>query len=251
MSLPVLAGAEPWSRRGTGAGVLLVHGFTGNPSSMRRLGTAVALAGFGVEVPRLPGHGTTLDDMQTTGWDDWLGEADAAHSRLASAGGPVVAGGQSMGGALALALALRHPEIAGVVCVNPLVQPQGDDVLEMVRGMVEEGETRIPGIGSDIADPDAVESAYDGVPLVPFLSLMDGVRHLRADLARIVCPLLLFTSAQDHVVEPAQSDFLAAAVRGPVERVSLARSYHVATLDFDRDLIADTTVEFVTKIAKG
>jgi carboxylesterase len=245
-----LPGAEPWSHAGTGAGVLLVHGFTGNPSSMRGLGTAVALAGFGVEVPRLPGHGTTVEDMRATAWDDWLTEVDAACTRLAAAGDPVVAAGQSMGGALVLALAVAHPEIVGLVCVNPLVQPQSDEELEMVRGMLAEGDAVVPGGLSDIADPDAVESAYDHLPLAPLLSLMDGVRRLQADLARIVCPLLLFTSAQDHVVEPAQSDFLAAAVGGPVERVSLARSYHVATLDFDRDLIAETTVEFVTRIAE-
>ncbi len=248
MTLPLLPGAEPWSHAGTGAGVLLLHGFTGNPNSMRRLGTAVAAAGFSVEVPRLPGHGTTLDDMQTTGWDDWLTEAEAAYQRLAGRGDPVVAGGQSMGASLALALAVRHPEVAGLVCVNPLTQPQPDDILDMVRGMVDEGHRSLPGIGSDIADADAVESAYEGMPLVPLLSMMSAVRVLQDDLARIACPLLLLTSPQDHVVEPAQSDFLAGAVAGPVERVSLERSFHVATLDFDKEIVAEQTVEFVRKV---
>jgi carboxylesterase len=248
VTLSLLPGAEPWSHAGQGAGVLLLHGFTGNPNSMRRLGTAFAAAGFSVEVPRLPGHGTTIDDMQTTGWDDWLTEADAAYQRLAGRGGPVVVGGQSMGGTLALALAVRHPEVAGLICVNPLTQPQPDEILDMVRGMVDEGETSVPGIGSDIADPEAVESAYAGMPLAPLLSMMDAVRLLQNDLAQINSPLLLLTSPQDHVVEPAQSDFLAAAVAGPVERVSLERSFHVATLDFDKDLIAERAVEFVAKI---
>jgi carboxylesterase len=245
----LLPGAEPWSHVGHGVGVLLLHGFTGNPNSMRRLGTAIAAAGFSVEVPRLPGHGTTIDDMQTTGWDDWLTEADAAYERLAGRGGPVVVGGQSMGGSLALALAVRHPEVAGLVCVNPLTQPQPDEILDMVKGMVDEGQTSLPGIGSDIADPEATESAYEGMPLAPLLSMMYAVRLLQNDLAKIACPLLLLTSPQDHVVEPAQSDFLAAAVAGPVERVSLERSYHVATLDFDKDLIAERAVEFVAKLA--
>jgi carboxylesterase len=139
--------------------------------------------------------------------------------------------------------------VAGVVCVNPLVQPQPDEVLDMVRGMVDEGETWIPGIGSDTADPDAIESAYDGVPLGPLLSMMDAVGRLQHQLGKIVCPLLLLTSREDHVVDPAQSDFLAAAVAGPVERVTLERSYHVATLDFDKELIAERAVEFVRKIA--
>jgi carboxylesterase len=249
VALSLLPGAEPWSHVGASAGVLCLHGFTGNPNSMRGLGTALAAAGFSVEVPRLPGHGTTLDDMQTTGWDDWLTEADAAYQRLLGRGGPVVVAGQSMGGTLALALAARHPEVAGLVCVNPLTQPQPDEILDMVRGMVDEGQTSLPGIGSDIADPDAVESAYEGMPLAPLLSMMDAVQHLQGDLARIACPMLLLTSPQDHVVEPVQSDFLAGAVSGPVERVSLDRSYHVATLDFDKDLIAEQAVEFVRKIA--
>jgi carboxylesterase len=249
VTLNLLPGAEPWSHVGHGAGVLLLHGFTGNPNSMRRLGTVIAAAGFSVEVPRLPGHGTTLDDMQTTGWDDWLTEADAAFERLAGRGGPVVVGGQSMGGSLALALAVRHPEVAGLVCVNPLTQPQPDEILDMVKGMVDEGQTSLPGIGSDIADPEATESAYEGMPLAPLLSMMYAVRLLQNDLAKIACPLLLLTSPQDHVVEPAQSDFLAAAVSGPVERVSLERSYHVATLDFDKDLIAERAIEFVAKVA--
>jgi carboxylesterase len=115
--------------------------------------------------------------------------------------------------------------------------------------MVDDGETSLPGIGSDIADPDAVESAYPGMPLVPLLSMMAGVREVQENLGRIICPLLLLTSPQDHVVEPVQSDFLAGAVAGPVERVSLERSFHVATLDYDKELIAERTVEFVGRLA--
>lgn len=245
---PILPGAEPWATSGTRAGVLCLHGFTGNPNSMHGLGSAFAAAGFAVEVPRLPGHGTTVEEMMTTGWHDWLGEADAAYARLAPSGIPVVVVGQSMGATLALALARRHPRIAGLVCINPLTQPQPDDVLDMVRGMVAEGETMLPGVGSDIADPDATESAYPGVPLVPLLSMMDAVRELQHEYGRVSCPMLLLTSVEDHVVEPVQSDYLAAEVSGPVERVTLDRSYHVATLDFDKGLIAERAVEFVCKL---
>ena len=60
--------------------------------------------------------------------------------------------------------------------------------------------------------------------------------------------MLIFTSGQDHVVPPSDSDALAALVSGPVERVSLERSYHVATLDYDKDLIAERTLEFVRTV---
>ena len=91
----------------------------------------------------------------------------------------------------------------------------------MVQGMLDEGTDLMPGIGADIADPDATESAYAGTPLRPLLSLVDGRpgRAAATDLAEITCPLLLLTSPQDHVVDPANADFLAARYGGPVERV--------------------------------
>ena len=70
----ILAGAEPLSHVGTSTtGVLVLHGFTGNPSSMRAIADAMAGLGYHVELPLLPGHGTVVDDMLDTGWADWSG----------------------------------------------------------------------------------------------------------------------------------------------------------------------------------
>lgn len=244
----LMAGAEPWSVDGGRAGALCLHGFTGNPTSMRPVAQAFAAAGFAVELPRLPGHGTTVEDMATTGWDDWTGAAEDAYQRLAARCERVVVSGLSMGGSLTIWLATRHPEIAGIICINPATQPQPDEVVDMVRGMVAEGEDHIAAIGSDIADPDAVESSYETTPLVPLLSLMDGLAALQSGLASIACPVLIMTSPQDHVVEPASSDHLAASVGGPVERITLERSYHVATLDYDAALVCSEAVAFGRKV---
>jgi carboxylesterase len=122
-------------------------------------------------------------------------------------------------------------------------------MVAMGKAMLDAGETIAPGIGSDIADPDAHETAYPGSPLKALLSLVEGVVCLQDDLPRIACPVLLLTSAQDHVVPPVNSDHLASLVSGPVERVPLERSYHVATLDFDKDLITERAVAFVRKVA--
>ena len=67
----VLPGAEPLSHAAGPVGVLVIHGFTGSPQSMRPIANACIAAGHTVEMPRLPGHGTTVDDMLTTDWDDW------------------------------------------------------------------------------------------------------------------------------------------------------------------------------------
>jgi carboxylesterase len=247
----ILPGAEPWSTDGSGAGApgaLCIHGFTGNPTSMRPVAEAFAAAGFAVELPRLPGHGTTVEDMLTTSWEDWSAEAEAAYQRLAARSGKVVVAGLSMGGTLTVWLATRHPEIAGIIPINAAVAPQQSEVIEMVKGMVDEGELVMPGIGSDIANPDVVESAYEATPLRPLLSLVGVLDDLGRKLADITCPVLIMTSPQDHVVDPAASDLLAASVSGPVERVTLERSYHVATVDYDAELIQERAVEFGRKV---
>jgi carboxylesterase len=248
MSLTILPGSEPWSHDGGRAGALCLHGFTGNPSSMRGVAEAFAAAGFSVELPRLPGHGTTVEDMLTTTWDDWSAEVEASYQRLAARTDQVVVAGLSMGGALTIWTAIEHPEVAGIVCINAATRPQAPEILDMVRGMVEEGTLTLPAIGGDIADPDAVESSYAATPLPPLLSLMDGLAEMQARLSEIACPVLILNSPNDHVVEPESSDHLAAAVSGPVERVTLERSYHVATLDYDKELIFAEAVAFGQKV---
>jgi carboxylesterase len=253
----VLPGAEPWSHAAPPGGdalppgFLALHGFTGNPSSMRLFAESMAGAGFHVELPRLPGHGTTVDEMMTTTWDDWTAEAEAAYARLAGRTDRIVVGGLSMGAALTLWIGSRHPEVAGLVCVNPACQPQGDEVRELLEATLAAGTDVMPGIGSDIADPDAHEIAYDGTPVRPLLSLLDGVTTLAERYGELRMPMLVVTSKQDHVVDPAQSDYLAAEYGGEIDRRWLERSYHVATLDFDRDVIFAAAIEFARRVTGG
>lgn len=248
MSLPLLPGAEPWSHTGGPLGALCIHGFTGSPSSMRGIADAFAGAGFSVELPRLPGHGTTVEDMITTGWADWSGEVLAAYDRLTARCERVVAAGLSMGGALALWLAQQRPDLAGVVAVNPATRQQAPEVLAMLKDMIAGGTDRMPGIGSDIAKPDVVEVAYPGTPLAPLLGLMDGLAGIEGDYGARRQPLLLLSSREDHVVDPVQGDFLAGAWGGPLQRVRLERSYHVATMDFDAELIETEAVAFARRV---
>ena len=254
-SLTVLPGAEPWSSTAgdrAAAGVLTLHGFTGNPSSMRAVAEAFAAAGYHVELPRLPGHGTTVDEMLTTTWADWAAEVEAAYQRLAARTDRIVLVGLSMGGSLALHTALNHPEARGLVLVNPATQPQADDVRAMIGEMLDDGVAVMPGIGSDIADPDAVEIAYDGTPLAPLISFLDdGLVPMTDRYGELTMPLLLFTSHQDHVVEPKQSEHLAATYGGPVDHRWLDRSFHVATQDYDRDDIIAGAIKFVDGLTSG
>jgi carboxylesterase len=247
MTAPVIVGAEPMSVDGGPAGALVLHGFTGNPQSMRGLAEALGEAGFAVEMPLLPGHGTAVEDMVGTTWADWLGAAEDAYGKLAARTERAVVVGLSMGGALAAWLASERPEVAGLVCVNAVVSaPEG--MQELVEAMLATGEEYMDAIGSDIADPASEEASYPRTPLRPLLSLMEAAEEFGGRLGRIACPVLVATSPQDHVVDPSNSELLAAAVSGPVERLTLARSYHVATLDYDKDELERAVVAFAQRV---
>ena len=238
------------SHPGGDVGVLVLHGYTGNPGTMRVVADALVDAGFSVEVPRLPGHGTHVDDMLDTTFEDWSSHVEGVYRSLAAQCSSVVVFGLSMGGTLAAWLAARHP-VDGAVFVNAAVAPRDPEERDFIAAMIEAGEEVAEGASgrSDIADPDAVEEAYAGSPLRPLLSLVDATTALQADLAQITCPTLIASSRDDHVVDPSASDHLASSVSGPVERLWLERSYHVATLDYDKDLLIERTIDFVRKVA--
>ena len=245
----IIPGCEPWSAEGGPQGALVLHGFTGNPQGLRGLAEAFAAAGFTVELPLLPGHGTAVDDMLDTDWEDWSSVAEAAYESLAARSERVVVAGLSMGGTLTAWLGTRHAEIAGLVFVNPAMDVP-EEMVKALEDLVAAGTDRIPAVGNDVADPAAREKAYDATPLRPLLSLAGAAAAVRDDLAKITCPVLILTSTQDHVVPPGNSDLLAEAVGGPVERVTLERSYHVATLDYDKDLINEKAVGFARRVTQ-
>ena len=209
---------------------------------------ALADAGLTVEMPLLPGHGTEMADMLPTRWEDWSGAAEAAYADLAARSDGVAVVGLSMGGTLSAWLAQHHPEIAGLALVNPLLMSPDEATMSVVQSMVDGGDEVAPGIGSDIAMDGVVEAAYEGLPLRAALSLFAAAGEVEAALESVTCPVIVFTSRQDHVVDPKSSELLVARAKGPVEQVFLERSYHVATLDYDKDEIEARTVEFVTSV---
>jgi carboxylesterase len=245
----VMPGAEAWSAPGGPAGALVIHGFTGNPQSMRGLAEAFAAAGFSTELPRLPGHGTSVSDMAGTTWNDWSEAVEAVYLDLARRCERVVVAGLSMGGTLALWLASHHAEVAGVVAVNAAVGMGDAQMRQGLEELLAQGVETVPGIGSDIADPDSHELAYPEVPVRALVSLVQATSEL--DLKAITSPVLILNSPQDHVVPPSASQIIASGVSGPVERVSLERSFHVATLDYDRDLIEARAVDFARQVCAG
>lgn len=230
---------------------MVLHGFTGNPYSMRPIAEALAAAGLAVELPLLPGHGTDPTDLVDKGWPEWSEAAERSLIELQSRSEEVVVVGLSAGGSLTCWLAENHPEIRGIAVVNPMVDPPAESFRDVVQGILDTGEEFVPGIGSDIAKPEQTELAYSSTPLRASLSLFSGVDEVAKNLDKITCPVLIVTSRQDHVVPNESSDLLAKSVTGPVERVFLEKSYHVATLDYDAEEVTERIVEFSLAHLRG
>jgi len=237
--------ASPWSSDGDQVGVVVLHGFTGSPKSVKPWGQALGAQGWTVRVPRLPGHGTRWQDMNITTWEDWYAEADRNVRELQDRCAHVYVMGLSMGGSLSLRLAQLHgSDISGLVLVNPAVHTERPDrfLLPYVSRIVGS----FPGISNDIAKPGVDEGAYDRLPLKAAHSLSKLWSVVKKDMHRVSQPLLLFRSRQDHVVEPSNAEFILANVSSPdVTEVVLEESYHVATLDHDAQVITDGSIEFV------
>jgi carboxylesterase len=239
--------AEPLSVDGGRVGVLLSHGFTGSPASMKPWGNYLADRGFTVRVPRLPGHGTHWSDLNRVGWDDWYTELDAALSHLRANCDQVAVCGLSMGGALALRLGeLRPDDVDALVLVNPAIASRNWRLrlVPALRLLVPS----MPGVGNDIKKPGADEVGYQRTPLRALHTFLRAWPLIKADLERITAPLLIFRSMDDHVVDDTSLGLIQHGVSSPVaEYITLTDSYHVATLDFDAQLIFDRSADFLIK----
>jgi carboxylesterase len=243
--VPVLPGAEPFSADRGPIGVVLSHGFTGSPQSLRPWAEHLAAAGCTVRLPRLPGHGTTWREMNMTRWTDWYAEVERAYSDVAARCEYVFAGGLSMGAALVTRLAeQKGAAIAGLILVNPAyaTQRRFAGLAKYLAPVIKSQ----PAIGNDIKKAGPVELAYDRTPIAAFASLQELWKVTLADLALVTAPIVMFRSRVDHVVEPLSGQLLrAGATSTTVREVILEDSYHVATLDNDAQRIVEQSVEFI------
>ncbi|SOD74371.1 esterase/lipase [Jatrophihabitans sp. GAS493] len=248
--MSLLAGSEPFSIDGGRIGVLVSHGFTGMPASMRPWAEHLAAQGYTVRLPLLPGHGTSWQDMNTTTWQDWYATIEAAYDELAARCDQVFVCGLSMGGTLVTRLAEEKGDaVAGVVLVNPAYATERKDaaLAKYISWLVKS----MPGIASDIKKPGVTEPGYDRTPVKAFVSLQQLWKTVLADLGKITAPVLLLRSREDHVVEPLSGRLLQSnATSTTVREIVLENSYHVATLDNDAPLIFDESVRFISDLVR-
>jgi len=245
----VIAGAEAFRFDGGPLGILLQHGFTGCPASMRPFGEWLAARGVTVVAPRLPGHGTSWEDLGRTTWLDWERESEGALIDLAARCSTVVVVGLSMGAAMVLHLGAKHPDkVSGVVAINPIVRRPDLRLVPVARLFMRSRK----GLGNDIKRPGQNEIVYDRVPVRAAGELGKLIRVTDRELPSLRSPLVVFSSIEDHTVKPANSRrVIERAGSEQKELIRLANSYHVATLDYDAETIFDRTLSFATALAAG
>jgi carboxylesterase len=244
----LVADAQPFSADGGPIGVVVSHGFTGMPSSVRPWAEHLAGAGYSVRLPLLPGHGATWRETNRSRWPQWYATVEQSYRELAERCTAVFGVGLSMGATLVTRLAQVHPDgVAGLVLVNPAYGTRRFDakLAPYISWIVKSR----PAIGGDIKKPGVEEDAADRTPVVAFASLQKLWKVTVADLPALRAPVRMYRSREDHVVDDLSAALLKkGAVNTTVEEIILENSYHVATLDNDAPTIFEGSVEFIESL---
>lgn len=228
-------------------GILVIHGFTSTTSSMVYLAQKFADAGYNVELPPLKGHGTKWDDMNKVTYQDWIKDVENAYAVIKQRSKNIFVCGLSLGGALSLRIAELHPEIKGLILINnALIFTNPKFWLVPILQYI------IPytkSVGGDIKDKNSVEIAYTKTSIKAVNQMLKLLKIVKKDIRKIKSPTLIFKSKNDHVVPIKSALYTYKHISSKIkELVWLENSYHVAPLDYDKDLIADKSLEFISKI---
>ena len=243
--------SEPFELIGGQIAVLLIHGFSGSPLSVKPWAEKLHQSGFTVNVPRLPGHGSNWNEMNQTRWEEWFAEVENKFRELKSRHQRVFVAGFSMGGALSLRLAtIYRNEIEGILLVNPSI---GDDRLIMrLVPFLKYFIPSVKGRGTDVAAPNPPRHSYGRTPLRALHSLQKLWRVVRRDLHLIDQPLMIGYSINDHVVNPKFSEILIDNVSSmDIREVVFEKSFHNVALDYDLPILVEESVNFISEVLSG
>ncbi|HJS25610.1 MAG TPA: alpha/beta fold hydrolase [Actinomycetota bacterium] len=243
---PVRPGCEPFSLAGGPVGVLMVHGLTGSPASMRPIGEWLAGEGLSVEGVRLPGHGTNVEDLRTRRWTEWVDEAARGLGALRERCRSVVAFGQSGGASVVLALVASRPhEIDGIALTNPYVFDARLLAVPVGRRVLRDWK----GIANDIAKPGQDEHGYERTPVAAIAELSELMRFVRSVLPEIRQPIVVFRSGTDHVIPRSNATKVLERIGSTRKQlVPCPNSFHVVTLDHDAPLVRERVLAFANEL---
>ncbi len=236
-----------WSAGARDTGLLLLHGFSGDPSELLPLAEAAAADDYSVLVPPLPGHGGAPHDLAEADWSDWLARAQAALWELRLRTRQQIVVGFSMGGALALNLARHFPDLSAVVTLATPLFLEPAALLPLVSAAQHVLPWFYPLKSADFSDPavrekvrafapeiDLDDEAVQRylrrsvrLPVKALVALLHGLRHTSSLLPHIHIPALVLHGLRDSVAPPASATIIAHHLAGPTQLRWLARSPHL------------------------
>ena len=246
-----IPGSEPFTLDAGPIAILMIHGFTGSPLSIKPWANALHESGYTVCVPRLPGHGSTWEEMNQTTWRDWYREIRSHYETLRLRHERVFVAGFSMGGSLALHLAAeKGAEIEGLMLVNPSVHDRRS-VMKLVP-FLKYFIPSLAGRGTDVAAPNPPKHSYGRTPLRALSSLQELWQIVEKELSTIDNPLMIGYSINDHVVDPLNSETVIDNIASvDIREVIFEKSFHNVALDYDLELLVDASRGFIADVLTG
>lgn len=229
---------------GSDVGILIIHGFTSTVSSMKYMIEGFDKAKYNIEAPRLSGHGSKWEDLNKVRYSDWISDAENALVKLRSISKKVFVFGLSMGGTISLYLAEKYKDLSGLILVNNALIFKDPRLffLPLLKLLIKS----TPAIAGDIKDPNETEVAYDKNPTDGLNELMKLIKIVKKNLKSVEIPSLIFKSKEDHVTPIESAVWTYDNISSKNKKFEwLTNSYHVATLDFDKDLIIKNSINFI------
>ncbi|MEE2522782.1 alpha/beta fold hydrolase [Pseudarthrobacter sp. J75] len=228
-------------------GIAVCHGFTGSPLSIMPWAEHLAGQGFAVSVPLLPGHGTNWQELAGSRWHDWHTAFEDAYRDLAARTDKTFVAGLSMGGAIALLTASRHP-VDGVCVVNPGLSFY-DKRVRVIGVLKHFQHTTMPIVEENVTAVPTDDGDYSRTPLAAVHELKKLFGATRRALPGVAAPVQVFRSLTDAVVPPTSLAILQRGLPRPAAVVDLPHSGHVATLDAEAPTIFSGSVDFIRREA--
>lgn len=228
-------------------GVLVLHGLTSSLASVTPVADRLAHHAIPTAVPWLRGHGTRPEDLQGVTWHDWYADAAAALDDLLGQCAEAAVVGLSMGGLVALHLALARPErLRAVVAIAPALR-QAHHLAPLVPFVAPfRRYLSVPARGYSAATRARLAQGYTRLPTAAFLSLVAYARWLEPRLPQVRVPTLVVHSRADRVIHPASATRIYARL-GCAEKALrwFERSGHEMLVDCEADAVLDAVEEFV------
>jgi carboxylesterase len=252
-------------------GVLLVHGLCGTPTEMRYVANGLARAGYTVLCPQLAGHCGSAEDIKNTSWQDWYKSCEAGLDELRLTCDTVIVGGLSTGALLALVLAAEHPDkVQGVTLYAPVLWLNGWLIPWYARlfriignktlaNMIPFPDLHPHGIKDDrirefiLSALNSGDSSVAGLPSTPGGAVLehrwlsDAVRGMVPSIKQ---PVLILHPREDDYADLNNAHYLQRNLPGSVEMVVLEDSYHIITVDRQRDVVVEKSVSFVEGVLR-